>query len=219
MLYIHAEIGYNIGMNVKSGVDIMVADRKINNLLNEKSGLIRTADVVNAGISRTTLAKLAKDGKIERVAHGRYIQPDDIPDELFLLQQRSKKIVFSHETALFLHDMAERTPIHHTLTIPSDSKLSPSLSNGVKIYYVKPELHDIGICSIPSRMGSKVTAYNVERTICDILRSRNRVDSQTITAAMKSYALGKGQDWGLLSKYAEIFCITKLLRQYLEVLS
>jgi len=197
----------------------MSADRKINSLLNEKNGLIRTADAVNAGISRATLSQLAKDGKIERIAHGQYTQSDDLPDELYLLQQRSKKIIFSHETALFLHDMAERTPIQHALTIPSDSKLSPSLSSGVKIYYVKPELHDMGICELPSKMGSEVTVYNAERTICDILRSRNRVDSQTVAAAMKNYAVRKGQDWSLLSKYAEIFRITKLLRQYLEVLS
>jgi predicted transcriptional regulator of viral defense system len=197
----------------------MNANRKISSLLNEKNGLIRTADAVNAGISRATLSQLAKDGKIERIAHGQYIQSDDLPDELYLLQQRSKKIVFSHETALFLHDMAERTPIQHALTIPSDSKLSPSLSSGVKIYYVKLELHDMGICELPSKMGSEVTVYNAERTICDILRSRNRVDSQAVAAAMKNYAVRKSQDWSLLSKYAEIFHITKLLRQYLEVLS
>jgi len=196
----------------------MSAGRKINSLLNEKNGLIRTADAVNAGISRATLSQLAKDGKIERIAHGQYIQPDDLPDELYLMQQRSKKIVFSHETALFLHDMADRTPNQHALTIPSDSKLSPSLSSGIKIYYVKPGLHDMGICELPSKMGSEVTVYNAERTICDILRSRNRVDSQTVAAAMKNYASRKGQDWSLLSKYAEIFRITKLLRQYLEVL-
>jgi predicted transcriptional regulator of viral defense system len=197
----------------------MGADRKIRDLLNEKNGLIRTADAVHAGISRTTLGQLAKDGKIERIAHGQYIKPDDLPDELYLLQQRSKKIVFSHETALFLHDIAERTPIHYALTIPSDSKLSPSLSEGVKIYYVKPEFHNIGICTVPSKMGNEVTVYNIERTICDILRSRSRVDNQTVVAAMKNYAAGKGQDWGLLSKYAEIFRIAKLLRQYLELLS
>ena len=197
----------------------MNADQKVSSLLNEKNGLIRTADAVNAGISRATLSQLAKDRKIERIAHGQYIRSDDLPDELYFFQQRSKKIVFSHETALFLHNMAERTPIQHALTIPSDSKLSPSLSSGVKIYYVKPELRDMGICSVPSKMGNDVIAYNVERTICDILRSRNRVDSQTVAAAMKNYAARKGQDWGLLSKYAEIFHITKILRQYLEVLS
>ena len=197
----------------------MDANKKINTLLTEKNGLIRTADAIHAGVSRTTLGQLVKDGKIERVAHGQYIQFDELLDELYLLQQRSKKIIFSHETALFLHDMAERTPIEHALTIPSDSKLSPSLSIGLKVYYMKSEYHDMGICLLPSKMGNEVTAYNAERTVCDILRSRSRVDSQTVAAAMKNYAARKYHDWNLLSKYAEIFRITKLLRRYLEVLS
>jgi len=77
----------------------------------------------------------------------------------------------------------------------------------------------MGLCSVSSKMGNVVTSYNPERTICDILRSRSRVDSQTVASAMRSYAAQKGQDWGLLGKYAEIFRVAKLLRQYLEVLS
>ena len=216
-LYIHAEIVYNIGMNVKGAeqVDTLIV---IDKLLNDKSGIIRTADVVHAGISRTTLGTLVKNGNLERIAHGQYIRPDNMTDELYLLQQRSYKIVFSHETALFLHDMAERTPLQHSLTIPSNSKLSPVLSEGCKIYYVKPELYGLGRCTVKSKMGNDVIVYDAERTICDILRSRSRIDSQTFAEAIKSYAIRKNQNWNRLREYAEAFHVTKLLRQYLEVL-
>jgi stress response protein YsnF len=67
-------------------------------------------------------------------------------------------------------------------------------------------------------MGNNVIAYDPERTICDILRSRSRIDSQTFKEALQSYATRKNQDWNKLRIYAESFRITKLLRQYLEVL-
>ena len=190
----------------------------IDKLLSENNGVIQTMDVVRAGLSRTTLGAFVKNGKLERIAHGRYIRPDDMPDELYLLQQSSEKIVFSHETALFLHDMAERTPLRHSLTIPSTSKLSRALSKGCKVYYVKPELYGFGKCPVMSKMGNKVIAYDAERTICDILRSRNRIDGQIFAEAIKNYAVRKGHDWNKLRSYAEAFCITKLLRQYLEIL-
>jgi predicted transcriptional regulator of viral defense system len=190
----------------------------IDKLRHENNGILRTCDAVSAGLSRTTLSLLVKDGKLERIAHGQYILPNDMPDELYILQQRSKKIVFSHETALFLHDMAERTPIFHSLTIPSNRKLSPALSNDLKVYYVKPGLYDLGICSIESKMGNEVKAYSVERTICDVLRSRNRMDNQVFAEAIKNYAAWKNKDWNKLRDYAEAFHVTKLLRQYLEVL-
>jgi len=191
----------------------------INNLLMNNGGIFNTNEAIKVGVSKTTLSQLVKNGILERVAHGKYAGLDVFPDELFILQQRSEKIIFSHETALFLHDLAERTPILHSLTVPSDRKLSPALADGCKVYYVKPELHDTGICVLPSKMGHEVTVYNVERTICDVLRSRNRIDNQTVTEAMKGYALQKNINWTLLSEYARIFKVTKLMRQYLEVLT
>jgi predicted transcriptional regulator of viral defense system len=188
-------------------------------LLKNNNGTLRTADAVRAGISRTTLGMLVKRGKLERIAQGQYIHPDSMADELHILQQRSGKIIFSHETALFLHDMAERTPSLHSLTIPSTAKLSPLLSGGCKVYYVKPELHGLGCCTITSKMGNEVVAYDPERTVCDILRSRSRIDGQVFAEAMKSYAARKGQNWNNLRDYAATFRITKLLRQYLEVLT
>ena len=197
----------------------MKAAQIVNTLLQENGGIISTADVIKAGISRMTVSQFVKDGRLERIAHGRYIQPDSFPDELYIMQMRSENIIFSHETALFLHGMAERTPAQHSLTIPSDRKLSPALSGGCKIYYIKPELHGIGKCTVPSKMGHMVNTYNAERTICDILRSRNRVDSQTLATAMKEYAARNAQDWKLLSEYAGVFRVTGLLRQYMEVLT
>jgi len=190
----------------------------IDKLLNDNNGIIRTADVVGAGISRATLWSIVKSGKLERIAHGQYIQPNNLADELFMLQQRSDKIIFSHETALFLHDMAERTPFQHSLTIPSNRKLSSILSDGCKLYYIKPELYELGRCFIKSKMGNEVIAYDAERTICDILRSRSRIDSQTLAEAIKSYVARKNQNWNKLRDYSEAFHVTKLLRQYLEVL-
>ena len=190
----------------------------INNLLQANNGVFNTAQAIEAGVSKTTLGQLVKNGILERVAHGRYAGLDAFPDELFILQQRSEKIIFSHETALFLHDLAERTPILHSLTVPSDRKLSLALVEGCKVYYVKQELHSLGVCSLPSKMGHWVAVYNIERTICDVLRSRNRMDSQTVAEAIKGYAVRKDIKWNLLSEYARIFRVTKLLQQYMEVL-
>ena len=197
----------------------MNTNKVIDKLLQENNGVLRTANVVQAGFSRTMLGLLVKNGVLERIAHGQYIQSNDLPDDLFLLQQRSDKIVFSHETALFLHDMAERTPFRYSVTFPSNYKPSSKLSDGCKTYYVKPELHSLGQCVVKSKMGNEVITYDAKWTICDILRSRNRIDSQILATAMRSYAVRKNQDWNKLRGYSETFHVTKLLRQYLEVLT
>jgi predicted transcriptional regulator of viral defense system len=189
----------------------------ITELIRKNGGIIRTADVLHAGVSRTTLTKLERAGLLERVARGQYILPNSFPDDLHIWQQRMVLLVYSHETALFLHGMAERTPAKHSVTLPSSARLSPTFPGDLKVYFVKPELHESGVVSVPSMMGHEVRVYDIERTICDVLRSRSRIDDQTIVAAIKNYASMKSRDFNRLGQYAEIFHITKVLRKYLEV--
>ena len=174
--------------------------------------------MLRAGLSKTTLSKLENDGLIVRVARGQYILPDELPDEPYLWQLRMPRLIYSHETALFMHDMAERTPQRHNITLPNDVRLSSTFPGDVKVYMIKPELFEVGLISLPSKMGHSVRAYDVERTICDILRSRNKIDGQTVAAAMKNYADRPGKDLSKLGGYAALFRVTKILRRYLEVL-
>jgi hypothetical protein len=129
-----------------------------------------------------------------------------------------ESLIYSHETALFLLDMAERTPAVHSITIPSTAKLSATFPVKLKVYYVKPELHNLGIIELPSKQGHKVRAYGAERTVCDVIRSRNRMDDQTVVTAVKNYVNRSDNDLGKLAQYAAAFHITKVLRGYLEVL-
>jgi predicted transcriptional regulator of viral defense system len=161
---------------------------------------------------------MERKGVVLRVARGQYILPDDLPDELFLWQQRMPLLIYSHETALFLHGMAERAPKRHSITIPSNTRLSATFPGDVKVYMIKPELFETGLVSLPTKMGHSVRSYDVERTVCDILRSRSRIDSQTVIAAVRNYANRGDKDMSKLGEYASAFRLTKILRHYLEVL-
>jgi predicted transcriptional regulator of viral defense system len=213
----HTETNYHIGMFaceeiMKNNID------ELKNIIADHGGVLRTAEANSAGITRTRLANLASDGVLERIARGQYILPDTIPDELYIWQKRMGAIIYSHETALFLHDMAERTPALHSITLPSTTKLSATFPAEYKVYYIKPKLHELGVTEVSSKFGHMVRTYDVERTICDILRSRNRIDNQTVAAAMKNYASRNDKNISRLGEYAEVFKVTKILRGYLEVL-
>ena len=100
---------------------------------------------------------------------------------------RTEKIIFSHDTALFLHGLSERTPFEHSVTIPSNSVLSDAMMEECICYYVKPELYEVGVMKKKTTFGNEVRCYDVERTICDVLRSRNRMDEETVISAIKNY--------------------------------
>ena len=195
-----------------SSIDIL---REISN---ENNGLILTKVAVEKGISRSNLSKLCDNGKITRIANGQYVISDDLNDELLSLQIRSKYIIFSHETALFLNGISERTPFEHTVTIPTSKTLSPSMSEECKIYYIKDELHDLGKVQLTTPMGNKVLAYDIDRTICDIVRSRSRMADETFITAIKNYAASSNKNLANLSLYASKMKVLSQVRQYLEVL-
>jgi predicted transcriptional regulator of viral defense system len=190
----------------------------IQQLLSRGNGMLATSQAVAAGLHRQQLADFVKSGILERAERGIYISPGGLDDALFWMQQRAKKIVYSHETALFLHRMTDRTPIHYSVTVPSSYKVSVALKKSCKIYYIKQELVDLGKTEKPSGMGHTVIIYDLERTLCDVIRSRNKMDGQIFIEALKNYARSKEKDLHRLYRYAENFGVEKILHQYLEVL-
>ena len=184
----------------------------------EHGGIIETKIAAERGISKAMLYKLCRNNRLYRVVQGQYILPNDMQDELLAINNRSERIVFSHETALFLHGISDRTPFEHTITVPSDYTPSASIKAECKIYYIKPELFDLGKTTLKTPAGNDVPAYDLERTICDVIRSRNKLGTETFLAALKLYAASPKKDLNKLSAYAKQMRVANVLRQYLEVL-
>lgn len=181
-------------------------------------GIVETKIAAEHGISKAMLCKLCKENKIHRIVKGQYILPDDMQDELFSISKRSTNIIFSHETALFLHGISDRTPFEHTITAPSGCIPSASIKSECKVYYIKPELFELGKTVLKTPAGNDVPAYDLERTICDVIRSRNRIGTETFLSALKLYAANPKKDLNKLNAYAKKMRVSNVLHQYLEVL-
>ena len=67
-------------------------------------------------------------------------------------------------------------------------------------------------------MGNVVRGYDSERCICDMLRSKNRVDIECYTAALRLYFSGKEKNLNRLAEYAMKLGVMDKLTPYLEVL-
>ena len=186
--------------------------------IKKNNDMITTSQVLTLGYSKQLLTNYVKEGLLERCRHGVYVLPNAVHDDMYTLMLRSEKIVFSHDTALFLNELSERTPFMHTVTIPSNTTLPNSLKGECLCFYVKPEQHGIGVIEKTTTFGNIVRCYNAERTICDFLRCRRRCDEETVISAIKNYARCEKKDLNLLAVYAKQFKVAKELKKYLEVL-
>jgi predicted transcriptional regulator of viral defense system len=204
----------------KSNAEVVLLTNaeKANELLAKHDGTITTAEANAAGLSNESLRLLVASGALERAAHGVYLSPDVFLDKMFVLQKRLSKVIFSHETALFLHDLTDRDPVHYTLTVPTGYEVKRLKAEGNRVFYIKRELHELGAMPMTTMFGNTVTAYNPERTICDCIRSRKQMDIAVVTDAVKRYAKRSDKDLNLLMSMAVAFRIEKIIRSYLEVL-
>jgi len=202
-------------MNVKSELSHLQRLRKI---LRDQNGVVMTSDLARFKIPRTYLAILEKNGEIERISRGFYRTPAAMEDEMFIFQTRYKSSVYSHETALFLHDLTDRNPLFYSVSLPSGYHSEALKKSGYKIFYVNQNLFKLGVVSMQSPHGNNIRVTNLERTICDILRSRNQIDAQFMNNALKRYVMRTDRDINLLYRYAESFRVQKIVRQYIEVL-
>ena len=196
----------------------MKINEKIKKVLEENNNIITPSQVEELGYSRQLLYKYSNEGLLVRERQGVYMASNFVHDDMYTLMLKSDYIIFSHETALFLNNLSDRTPFIHSLTIPSTTKLSNVLNSECKTFYIKPELHEIGLVLKENTFGNKVKCYNAERTICDILRSRNRLDDETLITALKKYAVSPNKNLNLLFEYSKMFRVSNILKKYLEVL-
>ncbi len=196
----------------------MRATEAIISMAKENNGTVTTAMVVAAGFSRGNIKYLVDKGMIEKSARGVYILPEVWEDEVFNLQNRFKRGIYSHETALFLWDLTDRTPNRYYMTFPANYNLSRPKGENIRCVQCKKALYDLGIAEVTTPGGNTVRAYSVERTLCDILRAHSHVDIQIVTEAFKHYATSSNKNIPVLSEYAKVLKVETKLRSYLEVL-
>ncbi|MHB1653331.1 MAG: type IV toxin-antitoxin system AbiEi family antitoxin domain-containing protein [Desulfitobacteriaceae bacterium] len=191
---------------------------RLEKIIQENNGLVFATIVSKAGIPRTYLSQFVKQGILERLERGVYITRDCYDDEMYRLQTKYAQAVFSHETALFLHDLTDREPLQYSVTVKAGYNAKKIKDSGVRVYSIKKDLYGLGIITAPTLFNRVVKTYDMERTICDILRSRSQMDIEILTDALRRYTKRKDKNLPQLMRYANKFKVTNILRKYLEVL-
>lgn len=196
----------------------MTIPAELKPILTQNGNTITTAEANAAGISNERLRQLVKRGVLERPAFGIYVLPHDFVDRMYATQQRRPKIIYSHETALFLHNLTDRDPISYSVTVPTGYNTVKLREEGFTVYTIKRDLHTVETTEAETMFGHTVRVYTMERTICDCLRSRSRMDMTLLTDALRRYVRRKDKNLNTLMKMAKTFRVEQPLRHYMEVL-
>lgn len=190
----------------------------LDELVEKGNGYLQTSQVLEYGISKPTLADYVNKRNMERVAQGVYLAEDAWKDELYILHLSNSRIIFSHETALFLHGLMEREPKVTSVTVRAGYNASHLRKKGIRVYQVKPEIEELGVLDIQTNFGNTIRAYDMERTICDVIRYKEAMDVQVFQYAMKEYMGSTHKNLNHLMTYAKKLHIESAVRTYTEVM-
>ena len=196
----------------------MPEQRLIDEFMQNAGDIVTSKQITEAGLHRSILSGLVEAGELVQVARGVYMKPSAWEDEMYLLQYRFSKGIFSHETALYLHGLTDRTPARFTMTFPWGYNTASLKEENVTVKRVIKELYGLGITNLASPAGSIIRTYDVERTLCDIVRGKTTCDIQIVNQAMKHYAESKGKDIQKLTSYAEKLRVKPKILNYMEIL-
>lgn len=192
--------------------------QRVERMITEATGgTVTAAQVTKAGMHRSVLQELVKDGELCRIGRGLYVSTEVWEDDLYLLQRKYGRGIFSHDTALYLLRYSDRSPARYTMTFPKGYNAASLKEENIIVKRVVPENYSFGIIEVKSLCGNPIRIYDLERTLCDMLRG-NGSDIQIIGEAMKRYAASKDKNIHKLMQYAEQLRVKPKVMHYMEVL-
>lgn len=184
----------------------------------DSSGTLLTKNAMKGGITKEAFYNYVSSRHFEKLSQGVYLSPDAWADDAFVLHTRCPQAVFSHDEALYHYSLTDREPQQQTITLYSGYNTQNLKASGIKVFTVKKELLSIGRIEYKNSFGHQIPIYDLERTICDLVRNRSYFEIQDFQTALKSYVRRNDKDLNKLMTYAPLFHVEKLIRQYMEVL-
>ncbi|MEG0076114.1 MAG: type IV toxin-antitoxin system AbiEi family antitoxin domain-containing protein [Eubacterium sp.] len=192
--------------------------KQLMTLIDKKSGLITTKEVIDSAIPRQYLTRAVHNGQLRRVATGVYLKPDEWDDETYRLQVTYSKLIFSHETALFYHGYSDRDPLVLNITLPNNYHSKKLNHAGYRIFYANKTFYPLEITDVKNHFGRDIRCYGIERTLIDLLNPRYTMEIGVFLPALKQYMTEKERNLPKLRALAKQFNVYDRLKPYLEVL-
>ena len=170
------------------------------------------------GISYDMLRRLVEKDLIHRISKGLYSMKGEDLDLEYVVQKKCEKCIISHESALYHHGYSERVPAKPTVTVSHQYGTHRIKSMGIMVRSVKLEYLEIGVEDSRTQFGNIVKIYNLERTICDIIRNEKYMDKELLNKAIRKYVSENQNRISLLLIYAEKLGIKNKVLKKIEVL-
>ena len=181
----------------------------------EREGKITSKKVTELGYHRIHLTFLLKQNKIYKISRGLYSTNKELIVNPFLeFQKSNKKIIFSCFTALNLLEFWPKVTKEVQISVPQGYNAS-RYKNSV-IFYNSTSNYNKGVIKIETNDGF-LRVYDLERSICDIIKNENRFDKREYNKLINYYFNKSNINYQKLLEYSKLLRVSKKVQTYLSL--
>ena len=196
------------------------SDKKARRLIEEKGGIIRTAEALQSGIHPRTLYYLRDTGILEQISRGVYRLAEQEPIsnlDFVTVAMRFPKAVICLVSALSYHEITSQVPHAVSIAIAKGAETPRIDSPPLFVHRFSGKSLISGVEEIVVD-GVAVRIYSPEKTLADCFKFRNKIGMDVVLEALRLYKSRKSFNLEALLKYAEICRIEKIMKPYLEAM-
>lgn len=196
------------------------AKQKAIKLFKRNQGLLRTAEALRLGIHPRTIYQMRDEGLLEQLAKGVYrlvAVPDFAEPDLVLVSKKIPHGVICLISALAYHEITTQIPHFVYVAIPTKARPSRLEYPPLRHFRYSEKVYSAGI-EIKLIGGYPVKIYNIEKTLADCVKFRNKIGMDVVIEALKMYWQRKGTQIDKLYEYAKINRIEKILQPIMETI-
>lgn len=184
---------------------------------NAHEGIIRTKQLRDAGFTHYQLNQLIQDGQVLKVKQGVYKWNDSDRSELAEVARIVPEGVFCLYTACQYYELSTFVASAYHLVIPKKSKVVLPAYPPIKLYYWETVSYQIGQTEI-KQDGVLIQMYDLEKTVCDVIRQRNKVGLDIVREVVVTYLRRTDRNLAKLVDYAEALGLKNYVSNYLNLL-
>lgn len=193
---------------------------KVIYLFKENYGYAYLKELKEKGIHTDTVRKLMQKNVIEKVKPGLYklVEMPMIANQgmIDVCMAMPKSVICLH-SALSYYELTTSVPDRNMIALPRSEKPSKIKYPPVQVFYYSIKNYESGINEIKTKFGL-FRIYEVEKTIIDCFRYRNKIGFDIAREGLKGYLKRPGYDLTKLFQYAKTGRMMKIIRPYVDAI-
>jgi len=198
------------------------AREKAKRIFEDHRGVLRLSEAKKLGVHPQTLARMLRDGMLERPARGLYLLRTAarpiVDSDLVQVAKLVPKAVFCLLTALSIHDLTTQIPRLLYVALPRGSWKPSVTYPPLDITWLSQGAYRAGI-EEHRIAGFAVPVYSREKTLADCFKFRAKVGEDVAVEALREYLRRRDRDIDRLLHYATIDRVRNVMEPYIKALA